>query len=84
VNDLAESLRVAGGLCLPHLEQALRSRQQATTRTLLLQLHQTLWEQLVGHLSEFIRKQDHRFRREPVTDDERSAIERSIAVLTGK
>jgi hypothetical protein len=84
VNDLAESLRVAGGLCLPHLEQALRSSQQATTRTLLLQLHQTLWEQLVGHLSEFIRKQDHRFRNATITDAERMAVERSIAILTGE
>lgn len=84
VDDLAEPLQTAGGLCLPHLEQALRTSQQPATRTLLLQLHQTLWEQLVGHLSEFIRKQDHRFRREPITDDERAAVERSIAVLTGE
>lgn len=84
VDGLAEPLRRAGGLCLPHLAQALHTSQQPATRTLLLQLHQALWEQLSGHLSEFIRKQDHRFRSETITGDERAAVERSIAVLTGE
>ncbi|RIK45148.1 MAG: hypothetical protein DCC55_00405 [Chloroflexi bacterium] len=84
VDDLAEPLCLAGGLCLPHLEQALRVSPQLATRTLLLQLHQTLWEQLTGHLSEFIRKQDHRFRNEKISDEERAAVERSIAVMTGE
>jgi hypothetical protein len=84
VGDLEEPLRRAGGLCFPHIEQALRATQQPATRDLLIQMQRVIWEELATHLQEFIRKQDHRFHHEKITDDERVAVDRSIAILTGE
>jgi hypothetical protein len=82
--DLAEPLQQAGGLCWPHLQQALRLCDAPATCTALVTMHRRLWSELVDNLSEFIRKKDHRFQSETVTGAERVAIDRSIAVLTGE
>ncbi len=88
VDELDEPLARAGGLCWIHLQQGLQgcggSPLDAPTRTALLTIHRRLWSELVGHLSEFIRKTDHRFHTEPINETERTAIDRSIAILTGE
>jgi hypothetical protein len=84
IGDLEKPLRRAGGLCLPHLEQALHASKQPAQRQVLIHMHRQLWEQLTTQLGEFVRKQDHRFHKEKITDEERAAIERSIAILTGE
>jgi hypothetical protein len=83
-DDLAEPLRRAGGLCLPHLEQALAANPKAAVRAELLEIQQQLWSELVGHLDEAIRKYDHRFRNEKMTEAERLSVERAIYGLTGE
>ncbi len=80
----AASLEKAGGLCYNHLTQALRLSANETTSRQLKALHQRLWRALVAHLDEFIRKQDYRFRHEPIQDEEREAIQRAVRILTGE
>jgi len=84
VADLDAPLRQGGGLCLPHLQQALRLGKTPQTRAVLVEIHSTLWSELEESLSQFIRKKDYRFQDEQVTDQERMAIDRSMAVLTGE
>lgn len=80
--DLDARLRHVGGLCRPHLYFCL-SRADSTQHAALLELHEALWAELEGNLGEFIRKRDHRFSHETVTDAERDAVERSIRIITG-
>jgi hypothetical protein len=42
------------------------------------------WAGLVADLDEFIRKNDHRFRKEPMSEGERTAVERAVATTTGE
>ncbi len=82
---LGQQLAAAGGLCRPHLRQALtQTSLDQPTRQALLDLHRTLWQQTVEHLGEYIRKKDHRFRHESESEAERQACERAIAILTGE
>lgn len=81
-NDLDAPLAKAGGLCRPHLYFCL-ARSPETEHTALIELHEQLWTALANQLGEFIRKRDHRFRHETVTDEERDAVERSVHIITG-
>ena len=83
--DLDGPLREAGGLCWLHLRQALAAPPaNARTRTLLVALHRQAWEELAGHLDEFIRKRDYRYSHEPVAAVEAQAIEDAMDALSGK
>lgn len=81
-NDLDARLEQAGGLCRPHLYFAL-ARSTPDQHQALIDLHQNLWSTLTDNLGEFIRKRDHRFHHEPITDAERDAVERSVQIITG-
>lgn len=84
-NDLDVLLRASGGLCRSHLLAALQQTSPPkAVRTALIELHVQLWQEVVQALQEFVRKKDYRFRHEPITDEERMAVERSIAILTGE
>ena len=82
--DLDEPLRKAGGLCLPHLQDALQECRQPEVAAALIELQQAAWQDLGAHLSEFIRKNDHRFQGEKITEGERAAVDRAVAALTGE
>lgn len=84
IGDLDKPLAAAGGLCWPHLDQALRSTGDARVRLALVEVHGQVWEALIGQMGEFIRKRDYRFSHETITDVESVAVERAIAVLTGQ
>lgn len=84
VDDLDRPVRAAGGLCWGHLELALPRCRDSSTQAALVRLHQEAWQELTGHLAEFIRKRDYRFRDEPITDEEGASIGRAIAALTGQ
>lgn len=84
VDDLDRPLAAAGGLCWPHLDQALRSTSDARVRSALVEVHGQVWETLIAQMGEFIRKRDYRFSHETITDEESVAVERAIAVLTGQ
>ncbi len=76
-------LQGAGGLCFAHLMQALPQAPEAVARALLT-LHNTLWQDVIARLEEFIRKQDYRFRDETIAAEESEASRRAIAILTGE
>lgn len=82
--DLDQPLLQAGGLCWPHLAGALARRPDAATQAALIAVHEAAWGQIVTDLGEFIRKRDHRFRHELVTDAEAAAIEEAMAALSGE
>ncbi len=82
--DLDQSLLAAGGLCWPHLTRALARRPDAATQSALIAVQGAAWDQIVTDLGEFIRKRDHRFRHELVTDAEAAAIEEAMAALSGE
>jgi len=70
------------GLCLPHFRQALAQVRDEQVFEALVGAQRTIWERLVGDLSEFIRKNDYRFRSE-TWGEERDAWLRAIAALSG-
>ncbi len=84
LEDLDTPLQEAGGLCWAHLQMALAQPTDAATRQALVAGQQEIWAQRIGELNEFIRKNDHRFRHEPISSEERESIERAIAILTGE
>jgi hypothetical protein len=70
------------GLCLPHFRQALARVRDERVFEALVDAQRAIWERLIAHLSEFIRKSDHRFRNE-TWGEERDAWLRAIAALAG-
>jgi hypothetical protein len=47
-------------------------------------MHESLWQEIIAQLDEFIRKQDYRFRDEVIGEEEAVASRRTIAILTGE
>lgn len=84
IDDLDEPLRRAGGLCLTHLQQALLVSNNKHVSAALIGLHESLWQEQIALLDEFIRKHDYRFRHEGISEAEGAALERSIDILTGE
>jgi hypothetical protein len=72
----------SAGLCLPHLSQALALVRDEAVFEALVGAQRTIWLRLEADLSEFIRKNDYRFRGEP-WGAERDAWLRGIAALSG-
>jgi hypothetical protein len=72
----------AGGLCLPHLRLTLAHAGGGAQRT-LAGLQATTWRRLRDELDELIRKHDHRFLNERITDAEADAWRRAVAAVTG-
>ena len=70
------------GLCLPHFRQALAWVRDERVFEALINVQRVVWERLVSHLSEFIRKSDYRFQDES-WGEERDAWLRAIAALAG-
>lgn len=83
VGDLDAPLATAGGLCWPHLDQAVSAASDARVHAALVDLHAAVWQTLIDQMAEFIRKRDYRFSDEVPSDDEAAAVERAIEALTG-
>lgn len=83
VDDLDGPLRSAGGLCWDHLSKALQRCRDVSAQAALVEVQSAVWNGLVGHLGEFIRKRDYRFHHETISDEEASSIGQAIAALTG-
>ncbi len=77
-------LESAGGLCYNHLRHAIHLAPNPATARALKDLHARLWQQVVDHLDEFIRKHDYRFREEAILDEESMALRQAICILTGE
>ena len=81
-NGLLEAYRASEGLCLQHLRQVLAQAHAPALFEILIDVQRTVWERLIGQLSEIVRKEDYRFRHEP-RGEEIGASLRAIAVLSG-
>lgn len=73
-----------GGLCLPHLRQALLVTNDQNVATFLLQDSDARLKRLQSNLAEFCRKNDYRFHDEPMSDDEKRSWLQVIETFVGK
>lgn len=80
--DAQSLLRDCGGLCLPHLRTTLARPRAGKTYRTLIAVHRQAWTALMAELGEFIRKNDHRFRHEPM-GSERDSWLRALDVIVG-
>lgn len=83
LDEFSGPLLNAGGLCLPHFMQATRAAD-VRQRAVLLEIEQRVWSDLSALLEEFIRKHMDHHHREPIGEQARLAVERTIAALTGE
>jgi hypothetical protein len=79
-DGLLAAYETSEGLCLPHFRQALTRVRDEVVFEALVNTQRAIWERLVGHLSEAIRKSDYRFRDES-RGEESGAWLRAIATL---
>jgi len=80
--DLLTVYRASDGLCLPHFRETLARVRERETFEALVSAQRAIWERLVGHLDESIRKSDHRFLNQ-AWGEEAGAWLRAIAALVG-
>ncbi len=80
---ILDAYRAAGGLCLPHFQVTLSHASPAAAR-LLAERQAQAWGRLRDELDELIRKHDHRFRHEPLTEAESVSWQRGIAAAAGE
>ena len=80
---IAQSYIAAGGLCLPHFTAALTHAGGAAS-THLREWQATVYRGLRDELDELIRKHDHRFRSETITEREATAWTRAVATVVGE
>lgn len=79
-DQIAEALADGDPFCLPHAREALRRRPGFAT--LRARQHRG-WSALRDRLLEFIRKSDHNYRWETLTDEEKAAIVGGVRAVTG-
>jgi hypothetical protein len=79
---LLAAYQASDGLCLPHFRQALTRVRDEAVFEAMVNAQDAIWERLVGHLSEIIRKSDYRFRHEPLGEEGGGTL-RATAALSG-
>lgn len=79
---LLEKYRASAGLCLHHFATLFAHTRTAETRAAIIDAQIAVWSVLDAELAEFIRKNDHRFRREGF-GAERDSWERAMALTSG-
>ncbi len=80
--EIADAYVAAGGLCLPHFQLVLSHAGDGAART-LAGWQAAAFRRLRDELDELIRKHDHRFQSEPLTEREADSWERAVAAATG-
>ncbi len=81
---MLDALTQAETICFPHLRQALAYTRDKTGYTHLVRIMRDKIEALIGDLDEFMRKNDHRFRDEPISETERVSWQRALYMLVGQ
>ncbi len=79
---LLAAYELSDGLCLPHFRQTLVHAHDEPVFEALVGAQRAVWQRLVGHLDEFIRKSDYRFQGES-WGEERDAWLRAIVAMSG-
>jgi hypothetical protein len=72
------------GLCLPHLAFGLRRQRSDEGAARLVEIYLHGEGELRHDLSEFIRKQDYRYRPEGLTDEQSSSWRRAVFRVVGQ
>jgi hypothetical protein len=80
--ELLDNYKASDGLCLPHFRQALALVREEAAFDALVGAQRAIWERLVGHLSESIRKSDYRHLDE-AWGEEAGAWVRAVTALVG-
>ncbi len=80
--EMREALEAAAPLCVPHFYAVMEILGDARLRRFLGRTQNEKLTRLENELAEFYRKQDYRYRHEPV-DCERDAWLRAVAVMAG-
>lgn len=81
--EVQSLLQQSGGLCLPHLRTVLRRKGANRHYEALMGVQRQAWQQLMGELEEFIRKNDYRFSDEVMTPEEGTSWSRVVDVIVG-
>ncbi len=81
--DFATKYSESGMLCLPHIKLMLEnsSKTQSIIANNILQVTRQKYSELLNDLNEIRRKNDYRFSNEPLTESERTAWKKAVAVL---
>ena len=80
---MQNALQDSDGLCFPHLLQVLENNQNAEDAEFLLSLTKTKLEARQTEMAELIRKNDHNFRSEEITQDEALAWKKALSMVSG-
>lgn len=81
--QMTDALKTSDGLCLPHLRQAMESMRSRQAFDTLVEITQDQLSALIQELDEFVRKSDHRFRHEKISDSERESWRRALQRVVG-
>lgn len=81
---MRSALEISDGFCIPHLRHALNFAGSQQTFDALVELTKVQLSTLIDDLDEFIRKNDHRFREEKISDEERDSWQRALQRTSGK
>ena len=82
--DMQNLLLDCGGLCLPHLRDVLSQKMRTHAYEALIQVQRKVWQNIMGELEEFIRKNDYRFLDEVLSEEEGTSWSRVLDVIVGK
>ncbi len=80
---LIERYRDCDGLCLPHLQLVIASAADDAAAKLVAGGEVERWRELYDLLDEIVRKADYRFSQEAITPEERAALTRVLAIVSG-
>jgi hypothetical protein len=79
---LLDDYQASDGWCLPHFRRALTRVRDEEVFDALMDAQRAIWQRLVGHLDEIVRKSDYRFKDEP-RGEESGAWLRAISAVSG-
>ena len=78
------ALESSDGLCVDHLRQALGFARSPQAFDALVEISTGQLSSLIDDLDEFIRKNDHRFRDEKISSEEKASWQRAVQIASGK
>jgi hypothetical protein len=81
--QMTDALKTSDGLCLPHLRHVLESMRSRHAFDMLVAITQDQLSALILELDEFVRKSDHRFRHEKISESERESWRRALQRVVG-
>jgi len=82
-STVTNSLESSDGLCFLHLSQLLPLIQKPVEAEFILNLTKKKLEARQAEMAEVIRKNDHRFKSEAITDNEAIAWKKTMTMLSG-